>query len=73
MSQRHWILRRPIRIVRRHRLLAGIVTALGMLTGGAYAVPGPPRDPYRFVPTCGLPGADAMGTITDFAHRNASA
>ena len=41
MSQQALDLRRSIHIVRRHRLLVGIVAALGLLVGGAYAVLSP--------------------------------
>jgi capsular polysaccharide biosynthesis protein len=42
MSRQAWGLRRPIQIVRRHKLLVGIVVALGLLGGGAYAAFHPP-------------------------------
>ena len=42
MSQQALDLRRSIQIVRRHRLLVGIMVALGLLVGGAYAVLNPP-------------------------------
>jgi len=42
MSQQVLGLRRPIQIVRRHKLLAGIMVALGLLGGGAYAAFNPP-------------------------------
>ena len=42
MSQEALDLRRSIQIVRRHRLLMGIMVALGLLAGGAYAVLDPP-------------------------------
>jgi capsular polysaccharide biosynthesis protein len=42
MSQQALDLRRSIRIVRRHRLLVGIIVALGILVGVAYAVLKPP-------------------------------
>ncbi len=42
MSQQALDLRRSIQIVRRHRLLVGIMVALGLLAGGAYAVLDPP-------------------------------
>jgi capsular polysaccharide biosynthesis protein len=42
MSQEALDLHRAIRIARRHRLLVGIVAALGLLAGGAYAVLEPP-------------------------------
>ena len=35
-------LRRSIQIVQRHKLLVGIITALGVLAGGAYATLNPP-------------------------------
>jgi capsular polysaccharide biosynthesis protein len=38
MSQEALDLRRSIQIVRRHKLLMGIMVALGLLAGGAYAV-----------------------------------
>ena len=38
MSQETLDLRRSIQIVRRHKLLMGIMVALGILAGGAYAV-----------------------------------
>ena len=42
MSQQVLGLRRPVQIVRRHKLLAGITVALGLLGGGAYAAFNPP-------------------------------
>jgi capsular polysaccharide biosynthesis protein len=42
MSQQALDLRKSIKIVRRHRLLAGVTVALGLLAGGAYAVLHPP-------------------------------
>ena len=42
MSQQALDLRRSIQIVRRHKLLVGIMVALGLLAGGAYAVLHPP-------------------------------
>jgi capsular polysaccharide biosynthesis protein len=42
MSEQALDLRRSIQIVRRHRLLMGIMVALGILAGGAYAVLSPP-------------------------------
>jgi capsular polysaccharide biosynthesis protein len=42
MSQQALDLRRSMEIVRRHRLLVGIMAALGFLAGGAYAVLEPP-------------------------------
>ena len=42
MSQQALDLRRSVQIVRRHRLLVGIMVALGLLGGGAYAVLDPP-------------------------------
>src|SRR5208282_3975082 len=42
MSQQVLGLRRPIQIVRRHKLLTGIMVALGLLGGGAYAAFNPP-------------------------------
>ena len=38
MSQETLDLRRSIQIIRRHKLLMGIMVALGILVGGAYAV-----------------------------------
>ena len=38
MSQETLDLRRSIQIIRRHKLLMGIMVALGILAGGAYAV-----------------------------------
>ena len=42
MSQEALDLRRSIQSVRRHKLLMGIMVALGLLAGGAYAVLNPP-------------------------------
>ncbi|MBV9384062.1 MAG: hypothetical protein JOY82_02715 [Streptosporangiaceae bacterium] len=42
MSQQTLDLRRSAQIVRRHKFLAGIVTALGLAAGAAYAVLSPP-------------------------------
>lgn len=42
MSEQALDLRRSAQIVRRHKLLVGIVTALGILAGGAYAALKPP-------------------------------
>lgn len=42
MSQQALDLRRSFQIVRRHRILVGIVVLLGLLAGGAYAVLRPP-------------------------------
>jgi capsular polysaccharide biosynthesis protein len=42
MSQQALDLRRSVQIVRRHRLLVGIMVALGLLGGGAYVVLDPP-------------------------------
>ena len=38
MSQETLDLRRSMQIIRRHKLLMGIMVALGILAGGAYAV-----------------------------------
>ena len=38
MSQQALDLRRSTQIVRRHKILVGIVVILGILAGGAYAV-----------------------------------
>src|SRR5580700_11190448 len=38
MSQETLDLRRSLRIIRRHKLLMGIMVGLGILAGGAYAV-----------------------------------
>ena len=42
MSQQALDLRRSMQIVRRHKVLVGMVVALGMLGGAAYAVLKPP-------------------------------
>ena len=42
MSQQALDLRRSMQIVRRHKILVGIVVALGILAGAAYAVLKPP-------------------------------
>jgi len=42
MSQEELDLRRSMRIVRRHKLLVGIMAVLGLLAGGAYAALHPP-------------------------------
>ena len=42
MSQEKLDLGRSIRIIRRHKLLMGVMVALGVLAGGAYAVLQPP-------------------------------
>ena len=42
MSQQMLGLRRPIQIVRRHKILTGTMVALGLLGGGAYAAVNPP-------------------------------
>jgi capsular polysaccharide biosynthesis protein len=42
MSQQALDLRRSVQIVRRHKLLVGIMVALGLLVGGGYAVLNPP-------------------------------
>jgi capsular polysaccharide biosynthesis protein len=42
MSQETLDLRRSVRIVRRHRLLVGVIAALGIFAGGAYAALHPP-------------------------------
>lgn len=42
MSQKPLDLRRSLQIVRRHKILVGIVLALGLVAGGAYAVLHPP-------------------------------
>ena len=42
MSQQALDLRRSAQIVRRHKILVGIVVALGLLIGGAYAMLNPP-------------------------------
>ena len=42
MSQQALDLRRSAQIVRRHKILVGIVVTLGILAGGAYAVLNPP-------------------------------
>jgi capsular polysaccharide biosynthesis protein len=42
MSQQALDLRRSAQIVRRHKILVGIVVTLGILAGGAYAVRNPP-------------------------------
>ena len=42
MSQQALDLRRSIQIVRRHKILVGVVVALGILAGGAYAELHPP-------------------------------
>ena len=42
MSQQGLDLRRSTQIIRRHKILVGIVVALGILIGGAYATLYPP-------------------------------
>ena len=42
MSQQALELRRSIQIVRRHKLLVGVMVVLGLLAGGAYAAFHPP-------------------------------
>ncbi len=42
MSQQVLDLRRPVQAARRHKLLIGIMAALGLLLGGAYTVVKPP-------------------------------
>jgi capsular polysaccharide biosynthesis protein len=42
MSEQALNLRRSVHVVRRHRILVGSATALGLLLGGAYAVQHPP-------------------------------
>ena len=42
MSQQALDFRRSIQAVRRHRILVGIIVALGLLIGGAYATLNPP-------------------------------
>ena len=42
MSQQALDLRRSVQIVRRHKVLVGIVVVLGLLAGGAYAALHPP-------------------------------
>jgi capsular polysaccharide biosynthesis protein len=42
MSQQPLDLRRSVQVVRRHRLLVGLMVALGLLAGGAYSVLHPP-------------------------------
>ena len=42
MSQEGLDLRRSVQIVRRHKILVGIMVALGLLIGGAYATLNPP-------------------------------
>ena len=42
MSQQVLDLRRSVQVVRRHRILVGIVIAVGLLIGGAYATLNPP-------------------------------
>lgn len=43
MSQQALDLRRSVHIVRRHKILVGIVTVLGLLAGAGYAVLNPPE------------------------------
>lgn len=42
MSQEARGLRKPLKVMRRHKLLVGIMVALGLLAGGAYAAFHPP-------------------------------
>jgi capsular polysaccharide biosynthesis protein len=42
MNQQELDLRRSVRIIRQHRVLVGIVVALGLLVGGSYAAVYPP-------------------------------
>ena len=42
MSEQALDLRRSVRIVRRHKILVGMVLALGLVAGGAYAELHPP-------------------------------
>ena len=42
MSQQALDLRRSMQIVRRYKVLVGVVVVLGILAGGAYAVLKPP-------------------------------
>ena len=42
MSQQALDLRRSVQIVRRHKVLVGVMVALGLLAGGAYAALNPP-------------------------------
>jgi capsular polysaccharide biosynthesis protein len=55
MSEQALNLRRSVQIVRRHKILVGIVTAAGLLAGGAYAVLEPP--PLTSTTLVALPAA----------------
>ena len=65
MSQQALDLRRSMQIVRRHKVLVGVVVALGILGGGAYAVLKPPMltsTALIALPTSGEPAAAAAAS-----------
>jgi capsular polysaccharide biosynthesis protein len=64
MSQQARGRRRPIQIVRRHKLLVGTMAALGLLGGGAYAAFNPPlitSTALVLMPQSGQAGLNANG------------
>ena len=64
MSQQALGLRRPIQIVRRHKLLVGTMATLGLLGGGAYAALHPPlitSTALVLEPQTGQAGLNATG------------
>jgi capsular polysaccharide biosynthesis protein len=64
MSQQALDLRRSVRIVRRHKILVGIATALGLLAGIGYAVLNPPMvtsTALVVLPQAAVQSAQAVG------------
>ena len=69
MSQQALDLRRSVQIVRRHKILVGIMVALGLLAGGAYASLNPPMLTSTALV---VPPASAQAAATDRQGRNRS-
>jgi capsular polysaccharide biosynthesis protein len=68
MSQQARGLRRPVQIVRRHKLLVGVMVALGLLGGGGYAAFHPPlvsSTALVLLPQAGPAGPSSNGTSTN--------
>ena len=69
MSQQGLDLRRSVQIVRRHKVLVGIIVALGMFIGGAYATLNPPM--LTSTALIVLPQAEASTQPSNSSGQNA--
>ena len=72
MSQKALDLRRSMQIVRRHKVLVGIVVALGIVGGAAYAVLKPPMLTSTALIALPAAGEHAAGRHPTTTERNRS-